>query len=113
MNYENTPILDWHMNTMYKRDDAFSALGLIPTFVFSADPRPAFEQFDERYIGGWNAMLPGKFKIDEKDYLHYPGDPPLPPVAAAMLRDENIIVYPYSLVAIIQRDGSFSIARMS
>lgn len=112
MNYENSPILDWHFNSRMSNRDAMNALGFIPSFVFSADPRPAFEQFDERYIGGWNAMLPGKWRLDEHDYLFYPGDPPMSPLATAFLRDEHIIVYPGAFVCIVQRDGSFSIARM-
>lgn len=118
MAYENTAILDWHVNASagVSQRDAIAALGFIPVFVFEADPRPAHEQFNERYIfGGWNPMLPSKhggWKLDQNDYLHYPGDPPFAPFAYAMLRDEKIIVYPCSLVCIVQRDGSFSVARM-
>jgi len=118
MTHESTAILDWHINTAaaklgYRTNDIFALLGYIPTFVFESDPRPAWEQFNERYVfGGWNPMLPGGWQMDQDNNLLYPGDPPLIPLASTMLRDEQIVVYAHSFVAIIQRDGSFSVARM-
>ena len=44
--------------------------------------------------------------------LHYPGDPSFSPVALMVLRDEQIFVYPYAWVMILQQDGSYEIARM-
>lgn len=117
MNYDNASILDWHFNTSsgHSRNTLLESLGLIPSFVFEADPRPAWEQFDERNVGGWNPMLPSTkgWRLDQNDYLHYPGDPALPPLAMAWLRDERIIVYPHAFVCIVQRDGSFSVARIN
>ena len=109
---ENARILDWHFNSSLRSDLAVQALGYIPTFVFESDPRPAWEQFNERYIGGWNPMLPGKWRLDQNGYLYYPGDPVLEPLATAFLRDEQIYVYQHAFVCIVQRDGSFSVARM-
>lgn len=108
-------ILDWQFNTQhYTQHYAEAALGLIPAFVSADDPRPAWEQFDDNYAhgGGWNPMLPGKWKLDELDYLHYPGDPPMAPVAMALLRDERILVYPHAFVCIVSASGDFSLARM-
>ena len=44
--------------------------------------------------------------------LHYPGDPDFEPLAAVWLRREVIMVYECSIVAIVQPDGSFEVARM-
>jgi hypothetical protein len=42
----------------------------------------------------------------------YPGDPPLKPIAAMMLRDEMIMIYDAGYVAIWQKDGTFEACRM-
>jgi len=116
MNIDNCPPLDWHLNealvSQHGFDACLQAISIIPTFLAEADPRPAFEQFNERYIGGWNPRLPGKWRLDQNNYLHYPGDPLMVPIAAAQLRDELILVYPHAWVCIAQLDGSFSVARM-
>ena len=89
------------------------ALGYIPNFLSVADPRPAKEQFNERYVfGGWKPFGTGKWKMNDKFELLYPGDPPTVPVAWTMLRDERIVVYVHEWVAIIQPDGSFEVCRM-
>jgi hypothetical protein len=45
--------------------------------------------------------------------LQYPGDPPYEPIAMWPLRDEMIVIYRHSIVAIFQvKDGSFSVARL-
>lgn len=88
-------------------------LGFLPSMLSVSDPRPAREQFDERYKygGGWQPVR--GFELDAKSRaLLYPGDPPMKPVATAQLRDEMILVYPYSFVAVVQADGSFEAARM-
>lgn len=110
---DNYRILDWHINEGVTQHYAEAALGWIPSFLSEDDPRPAHEQFDERYIGGWNPMLPGKFKMDQDLRLYYPGDPPMVPVASAMCHSERIIVYPHGWVAILTSNGrDFSVARM-
>jgi hypothetical protein len=88
-------------------------LGIIPSFLSEDDPRPAKEQFDANYDhgGGWRPM-PG-FTLDRLTLeLDYSGDPPMRPIALMRLRDEVILVYPYSFVLILQRDRSFEICRM-
>jgi len=88
-------------------------VGIVPHFLDEEDPRPAREQFNEKYAhgGGWR---PSKgFSLDEKDMvIRYPGDPPLRPVAMWRFRDEMILMYPYALVMVVQPDSSFEIARM-
>lgn len=86
-------------------------LGYLPSFIHNDDLRPASEQFNERYVyGGWSPIK--KFTKLARDYLSYPGDPSLPPIAERNLRAERIVMYPHSLVAIIQPDGTFEVARM-
>lgn len=87
-------------------------LGLLPGMLDPSDPRPAREQFDANYQhgGGW---FPTKGHVLSADNtLTYPGDPPLKPVAMTLLRDELILLYPYSFVAIIQPDRTFEVCRM-
>jgi hypothetical protein len=85
------------------------SLGFVPCFLNENDPRPAAEQFNRNYIGGWRPM-PG-FTL-ENNQLCYPGDPPLLPLAETRLRDEVIRLYEYEWVCIIQSDGSFSVSSM-
>lgn len=98
-------------------------LGLLPFFLTPLDQRPAAVQFNERYriggshshpgftLGGWRPM-PG-FTMNEARYLDYPGDPALPPLAFTRLREEIIIVYQYSIIAILNQDtGDLSVARL-
>jgi hypothetical protein len=88
-------------------------LGFIPTFLDAADPRPMREQFNERYCSGWHSA-PSKLTLLDGRTLHYPGDPPLEPLARIELsgHKEFAYFYDYSMVAIIQPDGSFEACRM-
>ena len=62
-----------------------SFVGFIPTFLDLDDPRPAKEQFAERYeYGGWRNQ-DGFTAIDGTPTLKYPGDPPLKPIAVMRL----------------------------
>ena len=88
-------------------------LGLIPSFLADSDARPAREQFNERYAhgGGWYPINGCKLDIFDLT-LHYPGDPPLTPIARLKFRDETILLYDYAFVLIMQQDHSFEVARM-
>lgn len=119
MNIDNCPPLDWHINEVMEKlhgfDACLAACGMIPMFLTEADPRLAWEQIDERYAhgGGWNAHLPGKWVLDQDSNLRYPGDPAMQPIASANLHgNETILIYPHAFVCIVQRDGSFSVARI-
>jgi hypothetical protein len=86
-------------------------LGFLPDFLSPGDPRPAAEQFDANYhFGGWTPFK--GFKLLEDNSLKYPGDPKMPPLAKAQLRDELILFYESAWVAIIQPDSSFEVARL-
>ncbi len=88
------------------------ALGFIPTFLSDDDPRPARAQIHANYRhgGGW---IPAKgFRLDPDTMtLNYPGDPPLNCIAASMLRDEMILVYPHAWVVILCPDGTYEVSR--
>jgi len=87
-------------------------LGFIPQFFSPADPRPARDQANENYAhgGGWSPF--DGFELRSDGYIKYPGDPAMPPLAIAHLRDEEIILYPHFWLMIKQPDGSFEISRM-
>lgn len=90
-------------------------LGYLPQFVSEDDPRPVREQFNQNYAhgGGWNPRPnnPGRLNIATGAY-HYPDDPVQMPMAFAMCRSEKIYMYPHAVIAIVQPDGSYEIARM-
>ena len=90
-------------------------LGLIPSFLDDDDPRPAKEQFNERYAhgGGWRSMKGFDNKSDDGlMVLQYPGDADLYPIAFWAFRDELVVVYPYGMVAIFQPGGEYEVSRM-
>jgi len=85
-------------------------LGFIPGFLSKDDPRPAAQQFNDAYIGGWSPSP--KFAMLPDGGLKYPGEGPLLLLAETRLRDEVIRFYRGAWVSIHQPDGSFEIARM-
>ena len=88
-------------------------LGFIPQWLMEEDPRPAKIQLDEkyRYGGGWQPF--SGFKMNPKTYgLTYPDDPEMHPFAAIFFREEIILMYPHSWVAILQPDETFEVCRM-
>jgi hypothetical protein len=84
--------------------------GYIPLFLNEGDPRPAKEQFDDRYQAGWKPFI--GFTKDDQDGLHYPGDPIQLPVSEIQFRNERILLYQSSWVCIIQPDGTWEVCRM-
>jgi len=86
-------------------------LGYIPLFLSENNPLPAKEQFNHAYShgGGWT-KFEGHVLSDLG--LKYPGDPMRRLIAEAQLRDETIRVYEGAWVAIIQKDGTYEIARL-
>ena len=93
-------------------------LGYVPAFLDENDPRPAREQFNERYKAnggsGWRPI--DGFTNKSKEglmFLKYPGDPALEPIAFLAFRDELIVFYPYDMIAIFQPGGDYEVARMN
>lgn len=101
-------MIDWEL--LHPRM-TYEHLGFLPDFFSEHDPRPAKEQINSNYrFGGWQKF--DGFKLGADNSLKYPGDPSLEPLAQAQLRDELIILYQSSWVAIIQPDRSFEVARI-
>lgn len=89
----------------------YEHLGFIPGWLDEDDPRPAKEQLNSGYaFGGWQPFK--GFTLNRDNSLSYPGDPPMKPMAVALLRDEMIVFYPHSWVGIIQSNRSFEVCRM-
>jgi hypothetical protein len=87
-------------------------LGLIQFWLDEDNSAPAKDQLHHNYShgGGWNPFK--GFRLDETNSLHYSSDPPLRPLAETMLRNEKIVFYDHSWVAIIQPDRTFEVCRM-
>jgi hypothetical protein len=90
--------------------DLMEMWGLIPSFLDDADPRPAKEQFNDRYISGWRAQE--GFKRGDDMSLRYPGDPPMKPLAIMLFRGERIYLYPFGYICIVQPGEAFEVCRM-
>jgi hypothetical protein len=92
----------------------FDHLGLIPTFLWPNDPRPAREQFDERYAhgGGWKPMPSEDWIVLENAVRYRLDDRGRALLAVAEFGNETIRIYDGAWVSITQPDGSFEIARM-
>jgi hypothetical protein len=85
--------------------------GLITGFLDPVDPRPAAEQFNEKYIAGWHPFE--GFTFDPKEgTLTYPGDPPYKVISAIKFGDELILLFPHGWVLILQEDGTWQVSRM-
>jgi hypothetical protein len=85
--------------------------GIIPSFLNEDDTRSAKEQIDSHYVGGWNSFE--GFTLDAQNMqLKYTGDPPLKPLSAMSFRDEMLFMYEYAWVLIMQKDGSYDVARL-
>lgn len=91
-------------------------VGFLPQFLDERDPRPAIEQIDTAYQhgGGWNDFK--GFELvggGDKPYsLKYPGDPLTHELSRATLRDETLVFFTFSWLAVIQTDGSYRVARL-
>jgi hypothetical protein len=86
-------------------------LGMIPLWLDERNPKSAREQLNDAYpFGGWDPFT--GFRLGDDNSLRFPGDPPQRPIAEMRLRDECILMYEHSWVAIIQPDRSFEVCRM-
>lgn len=99
-------------STVWELNGDIEELGLIPTFLNANDPKSAKEQFNTNYShgGGWRAFE--GFRVDEDMSIQYPGDPKYHPIAKCRFRNENIYVYPYAWVLVMQDDGTHEMSRM-
>jgi hypothetical protein len=91
-------------------------VGYLPGYFSPHDPRPARDQLHENYAHGGGVRPFAGFTLHnwespENAYLNYPGDPAMREVSRATLRDETIIVFQASWVAIVQPSGEHIITR--
>ena len=87
-------------------------VGMIPLWLSETNPESANKQLNAAYShgGGWNSFY--GFTLTKDNGLAYSGDPTLKPIAEMKLRDELILMYEHSWVAIIQPNRSFEVCRM-
>lgn len=108
--------LEWNFYT----GKGWELAGFIPSFLYLGDPRPAAEQFNERYAhgGGWFPFGKDDWALIQPNSvlnrytLKYQGEEKYAALAFTQLRDETIVVFEYAWVAIVQPDGTFEVARM-
>jgi hypothetical protein len=86
------------------------ALGHIPGFLDPYDDRPAIEQFNENYQGGWDPME--GFTLIDGHSLKYPGDPVMNPIALVDFHTDIVLVYPMGWVCVLHPDRTFEVARL-
>lgn len=87
-------------------------LGLIPYFLNENAGGSAVEQLNRNYAhGGGFDPFPG-FTLGANNSLTYPGDPPMQPLAKIDFGAEQVFVYDYGWVAVVQPNRSFQVSRM-
>jgi hypothetical protein len=99
--------------------------GLIPSFLNVEDERPAREQINDAYIGGWHPMdgwkveqAPDEMSVtatyvpEDYDPADGPGDPPLQSEAWMSFRDEVLYVLPYDWVVLKGATGEWEVSRL-
>jgi hypothetical protein len=113
--HEEVQVIEIELLHPNVRHDVF---GILPEFLDQNDPRPAREQFNERYAhgGGWSPSKGWQLLKDDSIYysksVEEGEDPRHPPLARIKFRDESIVIYDHAWVAIIQKDRSFEVSRM-
>ena len=95
INYKGAPIEAW---------------GLLPTFLDDDDPSPVREQLGKGY-GSWKPFQGFELTI-KPPTLTYPDDPPMRPLSAFEFRGELVLLFPHSWVLVMQKDGTWEVARM-
>jgi hypothetical protein len=103
------------MTVWMQLDSTFhpEGLGFLTDIVLASDKRPVKEQLEDRYRHGGGFRPIHGFKMKPNKILVFPGDPPFKPSAGAVINDEIVVFYRNcSLLAIIQKDGSFEVTRV-
>ena len=85
--------------------------GHILGFLNKTDPRPAREQFKERYPGGWVPEPEMTFNR-KRLLLTYADAAPMRPLSLMSFHDETVLLYPHWWVLILQRNGKWEAASM-
>lgn len=112
MHPDNDPrALKWAFNReQYPWPTEMLAMALwpIPKYLYADDPRPATEQFNDRFPGAWEPR-PG-FSLIDGQALKYPGDDLLYPFACTELHGDRIWVYPFGWVCVKHPDMTFEVS---
>lgn len=90
--------------------DGMRWVGMLMVWLSPSDPRSAKDQIEDNYSGGW-VPVEGH-RVGPMGEIFYKDDPPMKPVAFTKIRDEIVLVYPFSFVTIIRRDGSYDTTRL-
>jgi hypothetical protein len=87
--------------------------GLLLSFLDEENPASVAEQFAAGYGFGKLYEMSGKINLTSGQHESaYSEDPPLDPLSILFFRDEQVILYPYAIVAIIKPDTPTFITRM-
>lgn len=78
------------------------AVGILLDWIDRTDPRPAREQYEEKYAFGVHPSLGGK--IDPDGTFHFPEDPPQFPLIKLERDHETVYFYLHSFVSIVNRE---------
>jgi hypothetical protein len=89
-------------------------VGFIPSFLNDESDKPAKEQIDDHYQhgGGWNSFDGFRIVRQNPMTIKYPEDPELRAIARIRVNDETVYIFPMAWVLIMQKDGSWEIARI-
>jgi hypothetical protein len=89
-------------------------LGYLPDILLPDDPRPVQAQLEDRYAhgGGYRSSGFDKFRLDPGLVLQWPEDPPQHPLAATLIHDELVVLYPHALLLVMQPDGKWEVTRV-
>lgn len=99
---------------MHPRANFEGNLGYIPSFLNGQSELPAAQQITANYpFGGWMPFKGFTFNKDDGT-LRYPSDPPMPPLWQTMLpkTGEIVTIYEHAWVQIMQKDGTWEVARL-
>lgn len=87
--------------------------GLLLGFLDEEEPKSVQEQFAAGYGFGQLLEMSGGINSDSLKYESaYSEDQPLAPLSVLYFRDEQVILYPYAIVAILKSDTPTFITRM-
>jgi len=88
-----------------------------PQLLDESDPRPAADQINERYVGGWNSRMrfgvtcePGTMTLRYTD--DRAGEVTISPMSVMTFRHETLALFQSHYVVIMQPDESWDIARL-
>jgi len=101
--------------TKYLREDIpiEVIVGDIKFFASEENEESLNNQINKMYSfgGGWQPFEGFTMNRETKS-LKYPEDPELFPLAVAKFRNQEIYIYNYAWVSIVEEDGSFEVARI-